>query len=242
MRYIYNLLIIFIIIPNALIGQTYKDHIAPNSCNYDFSGVIDNDMKNYPVRINGWSYANFGQEDGNAKIPRNIDLYYAILLINQDYNGDSVIDISDLPDKIKEVGDINNDKLMNIYDIIYPKKINYLTSLYDKKKMDITIKDGEIATITGDFIFNTSKIGSMFLKLHHTVTITVEEDGNGDGLVEMQTTKLEAGDVIHITNQSNLIMHEDKTVVLKGYFGHGTTYSYPYYFLFFTQEVLGVKK
>ena len=235
MKNIYNLLIICIIIPNVLIGQTdyIKNRIVTNSCNYDFRWVIDNDMQNYPVRIDGTSSGCIGP---CAEIPRNIDLYYAILLINQDYNGDSIISISDLPDKIKEVGDINNDKLINIYDIIYPEKIKYFTSL-NNQNMDTTIKDYESVTIMGDLKLDGRRF---WLTLHHTVTITdIMSEANID---QTYTTKLEAGSKIHIGESRNLIMYKDKTVILKGSFDHGITQSYPDYFMFGVHEIIGIKK
>jgi hypothetical protein len=89
-----------------------------NSILKDCSGAVGNSTRSYPYRITGSPNGCIG--DGCDEIPSDEDLHQAILNLKEDYNSDTIIDISDLADAVYKAGDINYDGRVDIYDLIYP--------------------------------------------------------------------------------------------------------------------------
>lgn len=202
---------------------------------HDISGVVGNSSKHYKYRVSGEWNGCMGKtgvgEDYCEEIPSDWDLYQAIIMLNTDYNNDTVIDGNDLQPAIEKIGDINKDSKTDIYDIVYPETINYTV----KVQNPFAMHDDSDYILMGVIILNSDisnndVTGNYVLKLQSVVELT-DFDGNKTNVNE-----------IWLGVSGNMIIYRNKTVVLKGRLNSGNTPAYQNGFLFSVNQIIGAVK
>jgi hypothetical protein len=195
---------------------------------------VGNSTRNYPYRI----YGNFSGcigEDGDGesdceKIPSDWDLHTAVLLLIEDFNNDSIIDVQDLEPAIKKIGDLNQDGSIDIYDIDYPKKIQHTNAIINPS----IIKDDQVTSYN---LMGKISIDGKKIILNYPIDIVFPNmgDGNEENLIDKRAE-------IFLSVGSEIVVYRNKIVVIKGKIVSGNTQSYADGFLFVVEDILGVVK
>jgi len=197
-------------------------HIENNYPKIDCSSVIGNSNRRYPVRVSGESNGCIG--DDCEEIPSDRILHDAVLKLKTDFNGDSIIDVNDLPYLIEKTGDLNKDSKIDIYDIVFPDPIKTTSLIINP---NVIIADSLVHSIIGII----SKDG-LYLNLQNPIGL-IDQFYPGEGSNKVKTNK------IQLAAPSNIIVYRNKLVVLKGKLLSGNTQTYENGFIFQVEEVVG---
>ena len=213
---------------NQVLTQQIIDLEKPQ-LKYDCSGAVGNSSRNYPFRISGVSngcIGEVGEGEGDCeKIPSDLDLHSAILVLKDDYNGDTVIDVLDLAPAIEKIGDVNIDSKIDIYEILYPEPLNYTVAV---KNPNLLHDNGSIYNLMG-IISSDGR-----LKLRLPIDLTDDNSGEGGNIGRVSE--------IDLWGSTNIVVYCNKTVVLRGKLLSGNTQSYRNNFAFQVDQIVGIVK
>ena len=192
---------------------------------HDCSSAVGNSSGNYPTRINGNISGCISE--GCDEIPSDLDLHASILMLDDDYNGDSVIDIRDLETAIVKKGDVNKDSKIDIYDIVYPEPLKYTVAV---KNPNLLHDNGSIYNLIGII----SSDGRSVLKVRLPIDLT--DDNPGEGGNEGRVSEID------LWVSTNIVVYRNMTVVLRGKLLSGNSQSYRNNFAFQVDQIVGVVK
>jgi len=191
-----------------------------------FSEVIGNSTTNYPIRITGEMSGCIG--GGCEEVPSDIDLYKAIEVIDEDYNGDGVIGYEDLEPAINQTGDINRDGAIDLYDIVYPNEI---------KTTQSTGNSGAFIADDNMSYYLSGRISENGDRILFDYPIDISYF---NALDSQNKTSTELRRELNLIVSNELIVYRNKNVVLKGKINSGITQAYKDLFLFQVDEIVGV--
>jgi|GEM_PF-3952088 len=191
-----------------------------------FSDVIGNSTSNYPIRITGEMSGCIG--GGCEEVPSDIDLYKAIEVIDEDYNGDGVIGYDDFEPAISQTGDVNRDGAIDLYDIVYPKEI---------KTAAATLNSGSFIADNNMSYYLTGRISENGDRILFDYPIDISYTSSVDGNSKIFTEKRKE---LFLLVSSDIIVYRKRKVVLKGKINSGITQAYKDLFLFHVDEIVGV--
>lgn len=211
------------------LNEEYKNReLKEIKINHDCNEAVGNALKTYPVRTNGLANGCIGL--GCEEIPSDGDLHKAILLLDNDYNSDGIVDIADLAPAIVQIGDINGDSATDIYDIVYPEKIKYTSVITNPFEIKCNFKT------TYDLIGRVSSDGKKII-LNAPIDIISKSplDPNGNSANEKRAE-------LFLSVGTQIVIYKNKTVVLRGKLLKGVTQEYGRGggYLFLVDDIIGV--